>query len=471
MDALFTVGEIVAAARGSLVAGGHRGATAAVTSAAVDSRRVRAGGLFIALPGERTDGHLYLGKAVEAGASCLLVARGEAARRGAELAEYTRAGCPVVAVDDTLAALQDLARFHMRRLPPIRRIGVTGSNGKTTTKEIIGRILERLAPVAVNEGNLNSEIGLPLACFEVRPFHRSAVFEMGMNHPGEMDVLADIVRPDLALVTNVGTAHIGILGSREAIAREKRVIFSRFDGSQTGFLHEAEPFAGVLSEGVKGRIVRFGPRSTEGYEGSESLGLEGTLIHWEGSPARFPLFGPHNLANALGAAAVARACGASGADIRAGFEAVTPLFGRSQIIRGEATVLVDCYNANPDSMESALSFVEALAWEGRKIAVLGAMRELGEESARAHLALVQRAAQAPFDRVFLFGDELEEPARGQAAGARAAWFADTDSLAAAVAAAVRPGDLVLVKGSRGVALERILPHITRAAGERKTACS
>ena len=477
MSGLFTIADILSATGGMPVGAIGRpavDAAACVASVVVDSRQVQQGSLFVALRGERTDGHLFLLQAAQAGAACLLVSRAQAAARAAELAELcARAACRAVAVDDTLAALQQLARVHMRRLPPLTRIGVTGSNGKTTTKEIIGRILCLAAATAVNEGNLNSEIGLPLACFAVRDIHRFAVFEMGMNHPGEMDVLADIVRPDLALVTNVGTAHIGLLGSREAIVREKKGIFSRFDGRQTGFLNEEERFFDLLSEGVKGRIVRFGPRSTEGYEGSESLGLDGTLIRWEGSRIRFPLFGPHNLANALGAIAVARACGASAADIRSGLEAVAPLFGRSQILRSEATILVDCYNANPDSMESAIAFVEALPWKGRKVAVLGSMRELGEEAEQAHRALGRRAAGARFDRVFLFGDELEGAALEQAAspGGRVAWFTDACVLGEAVRAAVRPGDLVLVKGSRGVALERILPQLTTLAGERKAACS
>ncbi len=445
-------------------------------SVVVDSRQAGPGCLFVALPGERTDGHEYLRQAVQAGAACLLVSEAQAARRGAEIAAAAGQGrCAAVAVADTLAALQDLARFHMGRLPAMTRVGITGSNGKTTTKEIIGAILSRGAPTAVNEGNLNSEIGLPLACFAVTPTHRRAVFEMGMNHPGEMEVLADIVRPDLAVITNVGTAHIGLLGSREAIAREKKKIFGNFDGRQTGFLHEQEAFAGLLREGVRGRIVTFGPASTAGYEGSETLGLDGTLIHWEGSRIRFPLFGPHNLANALAAISVAREMGVPAADVRGGIESVTPLFGRSQILRGPVTVLVDCYNANPDSMESALAFVQALPWNGRKVAVLGAMRELGERSAEEHRALAERAAGAGLDWLFLFGEEFAEAARGLggARGGRVRWFADAEPLAEAAAAAVREGDLVLVKGSRGVALERIVPRL-QAAGtrkERQPACS
>lgn len=471
-NALFTIADIIAATGGRLIGVDGPVANGKISSVVVDSRHAKQGSLFVALPGERTDGHEYLGQAADAGAACLLVSRREASTRSTQLAEIAaRTGARCVAVADPLEALQGLARFHMRRLPPLTRIGVTGSNGKTTTKEIIAAVLSRAAPTAVNEGNLNSEIGLPLACFAVEEGHRYAVFEMGMNHPGEMDVLADIVRPDLALVTNVGTAHIGLLGSREGIAREKKKIFSRFDGRQTGFLNEEERFYELLADGVRGRIVRFGPRSTQGFEGSESLGLDGTLIHWEGSRIRFPLFGSHNLCNALGAMTVARELGVTAEDIREGLQSVTPLFGRSQILRGDATILVDCYNANPDSMESAIAFVDALPWSGRKLAVLGSMRELGVVSEDAHLDLARRATAARFDRVFLFGDELRGAAQEQAASAgdRIQWFSDAATLGDAVAAAVRPGDLVLVKGSRGVELERILPRLA-APSERKAAC-
>jgi len=457
--ALFAIAELAAAAGGRLVAGPADGAIASVS---IDSRAVGADALFVALRGERTDGHRFIGAAAAAGARALLVREDEAAARAAELAALAARGVAAVAVADTLAGLQRLARVHLARLDLAARVGVTGSSGKTTTKEIIGAILSRAAPTAVSGGNLNSETGVPLACFAVGADHRWAVLEMGVNHPGEMAALADIVRPDLALVTNIGTAHIGLLGSREAIAREKRAIFSRFTGRETAFLPEDEPFFGLLAEGVRGRVVAYGPRSTPGYEGSESQGLDGTLIHWEGSRVRFPLGGVHNLANALGAAAGARELGVSAAAVREGLEAVRPLFGRSEILRGRATVLFDGYNANPDSMERALAWAAAVAWEGRRVAVLGGMRELGAESDRAHRALAASPSLARFDLVFLLGDELrpayEELAATPMAG-RAAWEADPDRLAARLAAAVREGDLVLVKGSRGLELQRVLPSL------------
>jgi UDP-N-acetylmuramoyl-tripeptide--D-alanyl-D-alanine ligase len=449
-----TGGRVVSQPRGS---GG-------IVSAAVDSREAATGSLFVALPGERTDGHEFLGQAARAGAAVLLVAEAQAARRVAELAGLSgQYGIGIIAVADTLASLQGIARFHMGRLPSVTRVGVTGSNGKTTTKEIIGAILSRAASTAVNEGNLNSEIGLPLACLTVASTHRYAVLEMGMNHAGEMDVLADIVRPDAALITNIGTAHIGLLGTQDAIAAEKKKIFKHFDGRQTGFIQEDEKYGSFLKQGVRGRIISFGVRSTPGYEGSESRGLGGTLIHWEGSPVRFPLFGRHNLVNALGAISVARELGISSADIREGLSAVTPLFGRSQVVEGPVTVIVDCYNANPDSMDQSISFLQSLPWQGRRIAVLGGMRELGEETARAHEALGQRLREAAFDAVFLFGGEMEsawKAVAGSPMESRGRWLTSLDALGRALDEYVQPGDIVLLKGSRGLELERLLPRLT-----------
>jgi UDP-N-acetylmuramoyl-tripeptide--D-alanyl-D-alanine ligase len=466
-----TEGTVITAADIAAASGGRvlfpARLSAGASSVVVDSRAVLPGCLFVALPGERTDGHEFLAAAASAGAAVLMVSEAQAARRSAVIAAAAAGGAGVIAVPDTLRGLQDIARFHMRRLPAVTRVGVTGSNGKTTTKEIIGAILSRSAPTAMNTGNLNSEIGLPMACFAVEAAHRYAVLEMGMNHVGEMQVLADIVRPDIALLTNVGTAHIGLLGSREAIAGEKKKIFMFFDGRQTAVLPEDSPYRAFLSDGIRGKVVLYGPRSTPGFGGSESQGLDGTIIHWEGSRIRFPLFGPYNLANALGALTVARELGVPNAEIRDGLQAVTPLFGRSQILRGPVTVIVDCYNANPDSMESALGFLEALPWEGRKVAVLGSMRELGGETAAAHRALGERLRASTCQALFLYGEEMKDawdalgPGRQ---GTAAAWMVDREALGGRLASFVRPGDLVLLKGSRSLELEKLLPRVTGAGG-------
>ena len=218
-------------------------------------------------------------------------------------------------------------------------------------------------------------------------------------------------------------------------------------------------------------MVDFGPGSTPGFEGSESMGLGGTLIHWEGFRIRFPLFGPHNLANALGALSVARELGVPNAEIRDGLEAVAPLFGRSQVINGDVTVIVDCYNANPDSMEHALEFFESLGWKVRRIAVLGGMRELGDQTGPAHMELGKRLRATGLDMVFLVGAEMEQAwksAQGGASVKRLSWETSLETLDRLLRSLVRRGDIVLLKGSRGLELERLLPGLTgdSAGGDR-----
>jgi UDP-N-acetylmuramoyl-tripeptide--D-alanyl-D-alanine ligase len=462
--ARFTFATILDATRGRIIA--RPAGSGGVTSVTSDSRAAGEGSLFVALAGERTDGHQFLENAAAAGSAALLVSHAQAARRAVELETIAaRYGTGIIAVADPLVGMQDLARSHLQSITGVTRIAVTGSNGKTTTKEIIGAILSRSAPTVMNEGNLNSEVGLPLACCAVAADHRYAVLEMGMNHPGEMDVLVDIVRPDLALITNIGTAHIGLLGSEDAIAAEKKKVFSRFDGRQTGFLPEEERYRAFLSKGIRGRIVFFGPKSTPGYGGSESMGLGGTIIHWEGSLVRFPLFGPHNLANALGAISLARELGVPNAEIRAGLEGVAPLFGRSQVLPGRVTVIADCYNANPDSMDRSLDFLQELAWTGRRIAVLGSMKELGDETAAAHESLGKRLGFSGLDAILFLGEEMEHAWKAcQGSTARCAWFPEINALGEYLAAFVQTGDIVLLKGSRSLEMEQLLPRLAAAGG-------
>ena len=360
MARLFSLEEIVRVTKGRLQGGmtdrGH------ACSVVIDSRKARRDCLFVALSGSKTNGHEYLQEAVQGGASICLVERREWNARKARVASLLAGRrAAAVEVSDTLLALQDLALFHLERFPGLLRIGITGSNGKTTTKEIVGCILSQAAETVVNEGNLNSETGLPLSAFRVSRHHRYAVFEMAMNHEGEMDGLSRIVKPAAALITNIGSAHIEFFGSRRRIALEKKKIFKYFSGKEMGFIHEAEPYFNFLENEVKGTIIPFGPKSTEGYRGSMDLGLDGTSIDWEGLQVHFPLFGYHNLLNALAAITLTQNLGVPPVSIRRGLENVQPLFGRSQIIRGCITIIQDCYNANPESMRTVLEIFDSLS--------------------------------------------------------------------------------------------------------------
>lgn len=472
---LFGTADILAATAGSLYsrrvvaaqARGVRGELPAdrageVQSVVIDSRTAVPGSLFVALHGERTDGHFFVEDAMQRGALLCLVDRKFVEENEEKiLALTTRYGERIIAVRDTLEALQNLARFHMRRLAGVVTIGVTGSTGKTTTKEILGSVLLRDTPGFMNQGNLNSEIGLPLSTFSVKTGHRYAIFEMGINHQGEMDILADIVHPDVAVITNIGLAHVGFLGSQDGIAAEKKRIFSHFDGGQTGFVWEDEPYFAFLSAGVNGRVVPYGARTTPGYSGSESRGLDGWALSLDGRRVKLPLVGAHNLINALCAVSVARLLGIGSAQLHAGLEAVQPLPGRGRVIRGPITIVEDSYNANPEAFVRAVAFLRDLPWDrGRKIIVAGSMKELGAASAEAHRSVGKIIRASTADAAFLFGEEMEEAYRVlDVSTMRAFWTADFEVLKQSLREYVASGDILLLKGSRAVALERLIPAL------------
>lgn len=455
--ALFSTEELAVITGGVIRQGSRR----PVSSVAIDSRQVIADALFIPLPGEHFDGHQFLRQALINGASALLLADRVWPLEGEEVTRQARErGAALITVPDTLKALQELAGNHMQSMTDLTSIGITGSSGKTTTKEILGSILMREAPAIINEGNLNSEIGLPLSVLRIKEEHRYAVLEMAMNHAGEMAVLADIVRPDVALITNIGRAHIGLLGSQERIALEKKEIFKFFDNRQLAFLFEDEPFFEYLRSNVQGRIIPFGPRSTPGFEGSKNLGLAGSIIYWEGLQIHFPLFGTYNLLNALSSISVSVELGINKRKIKLGLEEVRPIFGRSQIIRGAVTIIHDCYNANPDSAGRLLGFVRKLSWKGRKVMVLGSMLELGQDSAQEHRQIGREAGLSGLDAVIFFGAETEtaySAALEAGFSGFLSWTADFEKLVQKLQGYLREGDLLVLKGSRVVELERLIP--------------
>ena len=462
---LFAASWAASAVGGSLVGP----ADARIASVAADSRKAGPLSLFVALPGERTDGHAYIESALGAGASCVIArADRRAAVESASLALAREKGAALIFVPDALAALQSLAAAYRRLFPHILRLGITGSSGKTTTKECLSAILGRSRSVVLNPGNLNSDIGLPLSIFAMREGQEAAVFEMGMNRAGEMGELASVFQPDIALITNVGTAHIGILGTRDAIAAEKKKIFSRFDGVQAGFVWEDDDYNAFLKEGVRGEVLDFGPRSTPGLRVMRNRGLGGYDLEWRGSAFSFPLPGSHNLLDAIAAAAAASRAGASVEDVAEGLASVRPLFGRSEILEGRYTILRDCYNANPDSVEAAIGLCDEAPREGRRVYVLGSMLELGGESDSAHRAMGETAGRSKADAIFFFGEETR-PAfeASRLAGFRglSVFETDFDRLLAALRAYLAEGDLVLLKASRGMALERLAEALIPAAAK------
>ncbi len=454
---LFRAGELA-----SLIGGACKGfLDAPIRSVVADSRAARLDSIFVALKGERTDGHLYIKQAIENGARVVMAefSRRDMALDAIHASNMGEKIC-LILVDSTIKGIQQAACEYRRR-NSLLRIGVTGSSGKTTTKECIAAILSACYPpesVAMSPGNLNSDIGLALALFDLRPQHTIGVFEMGINRKGEMDELASMYEPDIAVITNIGTAHIGMFGSRDEIAKEKGKIFSHFDGHQKALLWEDDQYRQFLASLVRGTVHYYGLKSTEGIEKIENLGLKGWRIGWKQQTIEFGFPGQHNLLNACAALSIANMLELDPAQASRGLSSVKPLFGRSEIREGRITVLQDCYNANPDSIAAAIEFFSALPSDNRKILVLGSMLELGEESERAHENVGLMAGNSGAEAIFLFGQEMaaaEAALKGRSFKGMLMLTDSMNELIEAVSGFVQPGDLLLVKGSRGMALERL----------------
>ena len=452
----FDAAWFASAAGGKLVNGND----VVLSRVETDSRNAGPGALFVALKGERVDGHDFAQAAAGSGASALLVSASWWAGPGSRIGF----SCPLIVVPDPLAALQQAAKAWRQRFPSLLRFGVTGSSGKTSVKELLAAIIAVKRHTVRNPGNLNSEIGLPASLLLIRPEHEAAVFEMGINRPGEMELLADLYEPDCAVVTTIGTAHIGVLGgTRQNIATEKRKITARFTGSQRLVVPEDDDFRDFLLTGIKGAGFLHGLRSVDGFTGARDMGLEGWIINYGGLEVKLALPGAHNLRNALAAIRTASLYGAKPEDVRRGIESIRPLSGRTEIVKGTYTIVNDCYNANMESSMAALSFCDELSVQGRKVYVFGSMKELGDETIKAHERLGRAVARSAATLVYFYGQETRHAYESALkAGANAAMFHfdDFEALSRAVRGAVKPGDLVLLKASHSMALERLADQLS-----------
>lgn len=457
---LLSLNELLAATGGALVMGCTEDEFC-FTSVATDSRSAVAGGMFIPLVGEFQDGHAYVPAALEKGATVVLVGRDFAVSNHHQLVQWhlSHPAATFVAVDHTMYALQDAAAAYVQKFPNLVRIGVTGSSGKTTTKEILAAVLSTRFSVVMNQGNFNSETGLPLSVFQIRDHHQVGVFELGMNRRGEIAEIARVLAPNLGVITNIGTAHIGILGSRDAIAQEKKQVFWNFSSDSCAFIPAIDSYCDFLREGLDCMVVEYGPSQVSSIR---SCGLEGTSFCLDGVTMTLPLPGSANLQDALAAVAVARQLGLSLEEIREGLAAVQPLFGRSQVLRGDITFLQDCYNANPDSMAAALDFFRDLELDGgRKVLVLGDMLELGSASLEAHQEAMEQAQKTGAALMVFLGDEMSSASTtleiSQIGGVVLAGNGQEtiEEAVAVLRGFLRKGDVVLLKGSRGMGLERI----------------
>lgn len=438
-----------------LAAGQLRGKDVALSGVSTDTRRLGAGALFVALQGPNFDGHDFVAAASAGGAAAAMVSRS------------VDAALPTIEVDDTRLALGRLAAgWRARYRLPV--VAVTGSNGKTTVKEMIAAILGRRGAVLVTEGNLNNDIGVPLTLLRLREEHRYAVIELGANHPGEIDYVARLTRPSVGVVTNAGRAHLEGFGSLEGVARAKGELFQALGQDGVAVLNADDRFAPLWSALIGARrTVRFGTvpaaevsvvAGSEHTEFGDEVTTRFTLRIPEGElPVRLQLCGRHNVINACAAAAAALAVGADGEDIQQGLAGLQPVQGRLQlkVAAPGQRILDDTYNANPASLRAALQVLAAAP--GKKILVLGDMGELGGGTEEMHGEMGEAARVAGVEHLFAVGPLTRFTAARYGAGAR--HFPDQAALIAALQAMLAEGAppaTVLVKGSRRMRMERVV---------------
>ena len=443
--------EAAAAAGGRLA-----GEDASFAGVSTDSRSIERGMLFVALKGERFDGHEFVAAAAARGAA------------GAVVGRAIDAALPQVVVADTLAALAALAAAWRARSGAIV-LGVGGSNGKTTTKEMLAAILAGAGSTLATRGNLNNHIGVPLTLLRLEPGHRYAVVEMGANRPGEIAALAALAKPAIALVTNAGDEHLEGFGDLEGVARAEGEMYAALGPGGTAVVNADDPFAAMWQAMVPAgaRVLRFGidapaeVRATSILARIEAGAFATTFtlaIDKDESRVRLGLAGRHNVANALGAAAAAHAAGVAVDAIAAGLGRVRPVAGRLQLKPGPrgSWLIDDSYNANPSSVRAGIDVLCALP--GEHWLVLGEMAELGDETVASHAGVGDYARRAGISRLFAMGAAARHAA--DAFGARAIWYDDATSLGNALAASLERGVTALVKGSRVNRLERVVERLS-----------
>lgn len=423
----------------------HVGPAVEISGASCDSRKLEAGWLFVCLRGERTNGSAFVHEAVKKKAAAVLIDRCDS-----DVVMRYRKDITFLVCHDVVKTLSRFASLQLLGSRPIS-IGITGSCGKTTTKEMIASILSTRGTVSRTPGNMNSTIGLPLSLINSDPDCDYAVYELGVDHPGEMELLSSTLCPELAVITNIGISHLENFRTRENIALEKSKILL----PQTkGFIPADCQFADIIRR--QGRNVES---VSSPFSEVQFLGLDGLRLTLGRHSFVMKAVGMHNVQDAALAAAVAGQLGFDDGEIAQGLSMLEPMFGRSRVVRqGSVTVIEDCYNATLDSMKDAISTVSRLSWKKDKFIVLGDMKELGSESARAHEYVGSILCNAKCEHIFLYGEEMENAYRilcDNGLRGKSVYTPDFARLSECVRTTVSKGDLVLIKGSRAMAMERL----------------
>lgn len=421
-----------------------------VDQVSTDTRSIPKGSLFVAIRGERFDGHDFIPQALEAGAAAAVSSR-----------PIEGVG-PLILVDDTRKAYGRLAAWYRSQFP-LFLVGVTGSVGKTSTKEMIYTVLSQKMQVLKTKGNLNNDIGLPKTLLELDGSCQGAVIEMGMSHFGEISYLSRICRPTLGVITNVGVSHIENLGSRENILKAKLEILDGMEPGSKLILNRDNDMLATLY-GKLDNALWFGIDSP-GQVSAKDLTQSGTetlfTVCWQGKeyPARLPVLGTHNVYNALAAFLVGIQAGMEPEQIVESYGRYENSGMRQRLSEYDGIkVIEDCYNASPDSMQSALSVIGSIPCQGRRVAVLGDMLELGERSAQFHRQVGEMAAGAGIDQLVCFGEESAQICEGarQKGFCQVSHFLDKKTMVSYLEETLKKGDAVIFKASRGMRLEEAI---------------
>lgn len=447
--------ENIAAACGGVYCGREEAKTEEVLEIVTDSRKAGKGSLFVAINGERVDGHKFIPAVFEQGALCVLSEQ-----------KQQDLGGPVILVESTLQAVKDIAEFYRQQLD-IKVVGITGSVGKTSTKEVIASVLSEKYKVLKTLGNFNNELGLPLTIFRLNEEHQVAVLEMGINHFGEMHRLSKVARPDLCVITNIGQCHLEYLQDRDGVLKAKSEIFDFLEEDGSIILNGDDDKLASIRE-VKGiRPVFFGIESKQQIwaEHIKPCGLKGIscTIHADGDSftVLVPIPGYHMVLNALAAAAVGITMGLTLEEIRTGIEKLESIGGRFHIIRhGSMEIIDDCYNANPVSMKASLDVLKDA--EHRKVAILGDMGELGEDEIAMHAGVGEHAGKNGIDLLICVGkisSHMAEAAIRQGGCREVLQVPTLEALLECLPKLVEKEDTVLVKASHFMQFEKVVERL------------
>lgn len=454
-----TLAQIAEACGGTLI-GGNEAKEYTVTGVEIDSRRVKAGDLFVAIPGEKVDGHKFIPDVLKKGAYALSQ-------------QSLDVDGAYILVEDTVTAMKRLARFYRNTLD-IKVVGITGSVGKTSTKEMIASVLGTKFRVHKTQGNFNNGIGLPLTIFQIEKEHQVAVLEMGISEFGEMHELADMAQPDIMVITNIGLCHLENLKTRDGILKAKTESFAHLKPDGVVILNGDDDKLSTVEQVAGRKPVFYGIKGRNLCETSVCAdavtehGLEGMTAEFhtpQGDMEVFiPIPGEHNIYNALAATCVAEQLGLSMDEIKCGIAAASTISGRTNLIHTKGmTVIDDCYNANPVSMKASLDVLSKAG--GRKIAVLGDMGELGEDEKRLHYEVGTYAGTLPIDLLFCVGTlsgKLAEGAKKQNPALTVKHYATREEMTEELLATVKEGDAVLVKASHFMEFPKVVAALTEA---------